>query len=450
MTNNNLDNYFKNDLKNYKNTLSTVSFSAIALSSLLVITGLSGCNNTIRDEGVRDTRSTVRSTSAADDSAATPEGVNQVVEANNQFALSMYQKISSEPSAANNNVFFSPYSLSTAVAMLHNAAEGETKQQIQKTFHYPELSILNPNSAALYNRFNKANTDYKLVTTNDLWVRQDLTPKPSYQDTVQRYYGSEVKSLDFMSQPEASRQAINQSIAEQTQQMIPELLLEGSIKPITVSVLTNAVYFKGDWRDRFWASYDQPFYKLDGTTTEAKIMYQKGFFGYNEDPKVQVVELPYKGDALSMLVVLPKSKDKSAMDSLIKGLTTDQLNQWATTLEQQTVRLHLPKFKMDENYKMKPLLANLGMPRAFAKVGEFKMFGNERDQDLVVDDIYHQAVIKVDELGTEAAAATGMLAEVVSAPAKPPAEFNADHPFMFVIKDNKTGAILFLGQVNQP
>ena len=334
--------------------------------------------------------------------------------------------------------------------MLYNAAEGETKNQMAKTFHYPSLNTLNPNSAALYNRFNQTNPDYKLVTTNDLWLRQDLTAKPSYQDAVQRYFGSEIKKLDFMKQPEQSRQTINQSIANQTNQMIPELLPEDSISPTTVSVLTNAIYFKGDWQRPFDSSYDADFHKLDGSKINTKLMYQKGYFGYAEDKQSQVIALPYKGEALSMLVILPKSKDKAAMDRLIKGLTPTQIEQWSASLEKQEVILNLPKFTLNAGYEMKPLLSNLGMPRAFEKTGEFKMFGNDLDKELVVDAIYHKAVIKVDELGSEAAAATSIIMELTSAPAQPPVEFTADHPFMFVIKDNKTSAILFLGQVNEP
>ncbi|MDO5770490.1 MAG: serpin family protein, partial [Psychrobacter sp.] len=249
-----------------------------------------------------------------------------------------------------------------------------------------------------------------------------------------------------------SRQTINQSIADQTNQMIPELLPKDSIKPTTVSVLTNAIYFKGDWQSPFDSSSDAEFYKLDGSKINTKLMYQKGYFGYSEDKQAQVIALPYKGEALSMLVILPKSKDKAAMDRLVKGLTPTQMDQWSSKLEKQEAIVRLPKFTLDAGYKMKPLLSNLGMPRAFEKTGEFKMFGNDLDRDLVIDEVYHKAVIKVDEVGSEAAAATGIVGIFTGGPVNltPPVEFNADHPFMFVIKDNKTGAILFLGQVNEP
>ncbi|MFZ2554909.1 serpin family protein, partial [Psychrobacter urativorans] len=237
--------------------------SALAITSLLFV--VSGCDSTMK--GTKPTDSVTNTTAnpdklslpdkakskadpqadspvdfiAADDSASTPDGITQVTTANNQFAIDMYQQINGQNQQADDNVFFSPYSLSTAMAMLYAAAEGETKQQIQKTLHYPSMDILNPNSAALYNQFNKPNPDYKLATVNDLWMQQGLTPTKSYVDAVQRYYGGQVTTLDFEGNPNPSRLIINKKIAQHTNQLIPELLPEGSIKPITVAVLTNAV-----------------------------------------------------------------------------------------------------------------------------------------------------------------------------------------------------------------
>jgi serpin B len=335
------------------------------------------------------------------------------------------------------------------MAMLYAAAEGETKAQIQKTFYYPSMDILNPNSAALYNQFNKPNPDYKLATVNDLWMQQGLTPDKSYVDTVQRYYGSQVTNLDFEGNPNPSRLIINKKIAQHTNQLIPELLPKGSIKPITVAVLTNAVYFKGDWQMPFnvQSTSEQPFYNYVGTSPNIKMMRLQEDFGYSEDKQVQVVQLPYKGDDLSMLVVLPKSKDKAAMQQLVNELSVDKIKQWNKDLVTQEVNLHLPKFKLKERYDMKGLLSDMGMSIAFEDKATFKLF----DQPLStkIDEVYHQAVVIVDEKGTEAAAATGIVVSTESASAPPPV-FKADHPFMFMIKDNKTDAILFLGQVNKP
>lgn len=445
---------------------------ALAVSSLLFV--VTGCDSTMK--GTKPTDSVVNTASnpeksslpennkynsdykavskdgfiAGDDSASTPDGIEKVTTANNQFAIAMYRQINGHTGQVDDNVFFSPYSLSTAMAMLYAAAEGETKAQIQKTFYYPSMDVLNPNSAALYNQFNKPNPDYKLATVNDLWMEQGLTPTKSYVDTVQRYYGGQVTNLDFESNPNPSRLIINKKIAQHTNQLIPELLPKGSIKKNTVAVLTNAVYFKGDWKTPFniQSTSEQPFYTHVGTSPNIKMMHTQADFGYSEDKQVQVVQLPYKGDDLSMLVILPKSKEKTAMQQLVRDLSADKIKEWNKDLITQEVNLHLPKFKLKERYDMKDMLSDMGMPIAFNQdKATFKLF----DQPLStwIDEIYHQAVVIVDEKGTEAAAATGIVVSTESASAPPPV-FKADHPFLFMIKDNRTDAILFLGQVNKP
>ena len=441
----------------YKNPTIKLSLSTLALGSLLAI---AGCNNSLVDNQqikqaadkpiVRKTENTSTSKTdknytAADDSASTPKGIKQVVNANNQFAIDLYQQINKQPAQSDKNIFFSPYSLSTAMAMLYAAAEGETKQQIQKTFHYPTPAILNPNSAALYNQFNKPNPNYDLSTVNDLWMRQGLSPIQNYLHTVQRYYGGKVTNLDFKNSPEPSRQTINKTIAKHTKQMIPELLAKDSIKADTAAVLTNAVYFKSEWAQPLGLrGSTQPFYNLNGTTTDTNFMYSIESFDYMEDERVQVVELPYKGDELSMLVVLPKSKEAAAMQKLIANLSTAQINKWTERLESKEIFLNMPKFKLEQIYKMESILTEMGMPIAFSNKADFSLFNDKLP--LAVDSVIHKAVVEVDEKGTVAAAATSIVVRVVSASYN--AELTADHPFMFMIKDNKTDAILFLGQVN--
>ena len=430
--------------------------SALAITSLVL--GVSGCDNAIKNNRTGAVTGMVTPNQSAINhqappievmtTVATPEGIKEVITANNQFAFDMYQQINGQPDQADKNVFFSPYSLSTAMAMLYTAAEGETKAQIQKTFHYPAPAILNPNSAALYNQFNKPNPDYKLATVNDLWMQQGLTPTKSYIDTVQRYYSGQVTALDFEGSPDPARQTINKKIADKTKQLIPELLPKGSIKSDTAVVLTNTVYFKGDWTLPFTAERTsaQPFYNAIGRASTVQMMQQQSYFDYYEDKHIQVVQLPYKGDDLSMLVVLPKLNHKLAMQQLAKSLSATKIKQWRSGLVRQEVNLHLPKFKLDARYQMKKLLADMGMPKAFNNGAEFNLYAD--GPPIKLDEVYHQAVVTVDEKGTEAAAAAGAVGMYVGR--SYPVEFKADHPFMFVIKDNKTDAILFLGQVNKP
>ena len=442
----------------YEKSTSKLIMGMFALGSLIA---MSGCNSSLinsqpmqvvnnkpiasKTENASPPK-TDKDYVAADDSAATADGISQVVSANNQFAIELYQQINKQPKQLDKNVFFSPYSLSTAMAMLYIAAEGETKQQIQKTFHYPPLAILNPNSAALYNQFNKPNPNYDLSTVNNLWMRQDLSPSQTYLDTVQRYYGGQVTNLDFKNSPESSRQIINKTIAKHTKQMIPELLAKGSIESSTATVLTNAVYFKSEWAKPFGVQGGtRPFHNLDGTMSSQEMMYKTAYFDYMENEHVQVVELPYKSNDLSMLIILPKSKEPAAIQKLVADLNSNQVSQWTKQLENQEIFLVMPKFKLQESYSMKPILANMGMPIAFDSRANYSLFNDKLP--LKVDSVIHKAVVEVDEKGTVAAAATGIGVQLVMATHK--AEITADHPFMFMIKDNKTDAILFLGQVNK-
>ena len=442
----------------YEKSTSKLIMGMFALGSLIA---MSGCNSSLinsqpmqvvnnkpiasKTENASPLK-TDKDYVAADDSAATADGISQVVSANNQFAIELYQQINKQPKQLDKNVFFSPYSLSTAMAMLYIAAEGETKQQIQKTFHYPPLAILNPNSAALYNQFNKPNPNYDLSTVNNLWMRQDLSPSQTYLDTVQRYYGGQVTNLDFKNSPESSRQIINKTIAKHTKQMIPELLAKGSIESSTATVLTNAVYFKSEWAKPFGVQGGtRPFHNLDGTMSSQEMMYKTAYFDYMENEHIQMVELPYKSNDLSMLIILPKSKEPAAIQKLVADLNSNQVSQWTKQLENQEIFLVMPKFKLQESYSMKPILANMGMPIAFDSRANYSLFNDKLP--LKVDSVIHKAVVEVDEKGTVAAAATGIGVQLVMATHK--AEITADHPFMFMIKDNKTDAILFLGQVNK-
>lgn len=430
-----------------------IAITALALSSLI---GLTGCQQNIANGTLRitPTPSSIKTNKpsnnisyAANDSASTKEGVNQVIKANNQFAIDLYQQISVQPKQANSNLFFSPFSLWAAMAMLYNAANGETKSQIQKTFHYPALAVLNPNSAALYNQFNTSNPNYELAIANDFWLRQDLTPNPNYLATIKRYYGSQVAQLDFENHPEPSRQLVNKAIARHTKQKISELLAKESISRDTKAVLTNGVYFKSEWQKPLTIKNgSQPFYNLDGTTTKTDLMGSLDRFNYMEDGQVQVIELPYKGSELSMLIVLPKAKGAKAMQSLIKNLNVNQLDSWTQQLENKNISLLMPKFKLEESYQMTRLLSKMGMPIAFSDRADFSLFNDKAP--LTIDEVVHKAVIDVDEKGTVAAASTGVIV-VTPISASYNAEVIADRPFMFVIKDNKTETILFLGQVNQ-
>ena len=375
------------------------------------------------------------------------QGIKQVAEANNQFAIDMFQQLYKEDSKINDNVFYSPYSLSTAMAMIYDAAAGQTQAQIRQTFHYPELSVLHNSSAQLHQHFNQPNKPYRLMTNNGLWLQQDLQPNPAFINNVTNYYGAAITPLDFKNQPEASKNFINQKIANQTDDMIKELLPNDSIESDTVSVLTNAVYFKGDWTSPFRLEYQpETFYTFDQKNPKLTMMSGNRVINYFENDTVQMAEIPYKGDDLSMLVILPKDKTAQGLKRLVNDLSTTRINGWLANTSVEETAIKLPKFKLEKSYKMKDALSQMGMPIAFSNAADFNVFNNAAK--LSIDGIFHKAVIQVDEKGTVAAAATGM--DVVLVMDSHTAELIANHPFVFIIRDKKTNTFLFIGQVSQP
>ena len=371
------------------------------------------------------------------------QGIKQVAEANNQFAIDMFQQLYKEDSKINDNVFYSPYSLSTAMAMIYDAAAGQTQAQIRQTFHYPELSVLHNSSAQLHQHFNQPNKPYRLMTNNGLWLQQDLQPNPAFINNVTNYYGAAITPLDFKNQPEASRNLINQKIANQTDGMVKELLPNDSIESDTVSVLTNAVYFKSEWTSPFRLEYQpETFYTFDQKNPKLTMMSGNRVINYFENDTVQMAEIPYKGDDLSMLVILPKDKTAQGLKRLVNDLSTTRINGWLANTSVEETAIKLPKFKLEKSYKMKDALSQMGMPIAFSNAADFNIFNNAAK--LSIDGIFHKAVIQVDEKGTVAAAATGM--DVVLVMDSHTAELIANHPFVFIIRDKKPTPFCLLGR----
>lgn len=371
-----------------------------------------------------------------------------VVEANNQFGIDLLQQLYRDGSKSNDNIFYSPYSLSTAMAMIYNAANGATQTQVKNTFHYPKLAVLQPGSAALHQTFNQASNSYRLTSSNDLWVQQGLIPKPDFIKAVTIYHGASVTSLDFKHNPEVSRQTINRYIASKTDNRIPSLLAKDSIRSDTTSVLTNAVYFKGEWQSPFTLlnSQYEPFYTFHSKPANVHMMIGVKDVNYYEDSLMQMIELPYKGDELSMLMILPKAKDAQAMKTLVSGLSISTINDWLKQSSIKEISILMPKFKLANDYAMKPLLSDMGMPLAFTDKADFSLFNDTAS--LKIDNVFHQAVIEIDEKGTVAAAATGIT--VVPVMASYNVEFIANHPFIFIIRDKRTNTFLFMGQLTEP
>jgi len=382
----------------------------------------------------------------ADDTGHTQQGVQEVVNANNQFAFDLYSELTKSETG---NIFYSPYSIFAALAMTYEGAKGQTADEMKSVFHFPESSILRSNFAKIYNDINEANKSYDLRTGNALWIQQDYPLLEDYVDRVEKYYGGKAANLDFVKETEKSRQTINSFIEEQTNKKIKNLLPPGSLNPLTRLVLTNAIYFKGTWEWRFEPrnTREMDFYVTPTDTVKTPMMYmepEEARFNYTDLGKLQILELPYRGNKISMLILLPKEN----LNALESSLTLEKLEGWKSKMRKTKLdAVYLPKFEFDTKYNLNENLKALGMPTAFdAENADFS--GMTTAEKIWIDFVIHQAYIRVDEEGTEAAAATatGMLGS------GPPTNiiFKADHPFIFIIQEKDTGNILFLGRVVDP
>ena len=388
-----------------------------------------------------------------DDAGSTSEGIQEVVNANNKFAFDIYSKLDT---AEQKNMFYSPYSLSAALAMTSEGAKGTTADEINSVFHLPEKSTLRPNFAAIYNQINQENNEYELRTGNALWVQQDHPFLEEYRSNVETYYGGKAANVDFIRETEKSRQTINNFIEEQTNNKIQELLPQGVLNANTKLVLTNAVYFKGTWEWEFDTSdtRDQEFKITPSNIVQTPMMYMKpdkATFNYADLGDVQLLELPYKGGDISMLILLPAEN----LDALESSLTAEKLSEYKTQMKEASLdSITLPKFEFDTKYSLADTLSALGMPTAFTPYDPMgsevtaDFSGMDGTRDLFISAVIHKAYINVDEKGTEAAAATGVVLRATSA--MPSNVFRADHPFIFIIQEKKTGNILFMGRVTDP
>ena len=369
------------------------------------------------------------------------EDMQAVADASNQFALEFYSELGDE-----GNIFFSPFSISSAVAMTYEGARGQTAAEMQEVFHFPEEGIMRPAFEEIYYWVNRRNKEYELHTANALWAQEDFPFSAGYFDLIRRHYGGEIINVDFRADAEAVRQRINRWVEEKTRDRIKDLIPQGALDPITRLVLTNAIYFKGTWvlqfdKDR---TVESEFRVTPNETVNVQMMGMSDKkFRYAETGELQIIELPYDGEELSMLVILPKNDWIDTLGSI----GPHKLSELRSVLTEEEVDVYLPKFRLETKYFMKQALAGMGMPTAFSSAADFSgMTGNK---DLNIDEVIHQAFVEVDEEGTEAAAATAVVMKLTSAgPSKP--VFRADHPFMFIIQERESGGILFLGRVSNP
>lgn len=380
-----------------------------------------------------------------DDSGATDEIVAEVVRANNQFALEFYKEIKED----GENLFFSPYSISTALAMTYEGAKGKTADEMADVFGFSiEDSTRQFGFAKIQNQLNKQDKEYELNTANALWAQEDYPFLAEYLGLVEKYYGGKTTNFDFVNQAEQASQTINAWVEEKTNNKIKDLIPEGVLNAMTRLVLTNAIYFKGTWLTQFAPeeTNEQDFKVSETETVKAEMMQLVDTdekFNYFSDEEVEVLELPYTGEDLSMFILLPRENDIAGFE---EAISLEKIEQWQKGLQEIKIDIYLPKFKLKTKYFLPEKLKNMGMLDAFSANADFS--GMDGTRNLFISDVIHQAFVEVNEEGTEAAAATAVVIRVTSV--LEVKEFRADHPFIFFIQDKQTNSILFLGKVVNP
>jgi serpin B len=384
------------------------------------------------------------------DTNSTTDGndIKEAVAGNSDFAFDLYGKLkNNEP---NGNLFFSPYSISTALAMTYAGARGNTEKQMAATLHFtlPNKS-LHSAFGTLQKQLiqDKKSRGYQLFLANALWGQKGEPVLKEFLDLNKDYYGAGITLLDFVNETERSRQIINRWVEEKTKEKIKDLIPPRGVNPETVLVLTNAIYFKGKWRTRFEEKDTKlaVFAISEKNEVEVPFMHLKEDFKYYSDEKMQVLELPYKSDELSMVVLL--SKEIEGITELEKTLTAESLNSLLSKMHTGQVEVYLPKFRITwGSFSLNNALIALGMSDAF-DFAKSDFTGINGKGGIWISDVFHKAFIEVNEEGTEAAAGTGVVM-AWSIPDTP--VFRADHPFVFIIKDNRTGSILFMGRVMNP
>jgi serpin B len=383
---------------------------------------------------------------AQEESAAKKE----VVKGNNQFAFDLYAKLKEEKG----NLFFSPYSISSALAMTYLGARGDTASQMAKVLHFPtEQDKLHPFFSAITTELTSTSQKgLQISIANALWGQKGYKFLDAFTESVRKFYGAGFQEVDFQKDSEAARQTINKWIEEQTKDKIKEPIKPGVLDPATRLVLANAIYFKGNWLRPFDKNFTR---EANFTVTEKEKVrvlmmcvpkedVEKHKFRYAETTDVQVLELPYSGNRVSMVVLLPKKVDGLA--ELEKSLSNETLQKLLSGLapcKEMELEVYLPKFKITSGFRLDSALKNMGMTDAFSS-DKADFSGMTAAEKLFISAVLHQAFVDVNEEGTEAAAATTVFFRCLSS------EFRADHPFLFLIRDNVSESILFIGRLVKP
>jgi len=380
-----------------------------------------------------------------------PADIFYLTDGNSVFAFNLYKLLSQEEG----NLFCSPYSISAALAMTYAGAREDTEKQMADTLQFslsqnqlhPAFNSLDQELASRGEGAKGQDGEgFRLNIVNAIWGQKDYAFLTSFLDTLAENYGAGLRILDFISETELSRIAINDWVSDETEGRIEDLIPQDAISQMTRLVLTNAIYFNAAWQYPFEDGATSPgiFYLLNGDEVTVPMMEQQESFSYTKADNYQAVELPYDGQELSMVILLPNS---GQFETFEKDIEYQQVKDIIENLERREVRLTMPKYEFDSSFGLKRTLIDMGMPVAFSVGADFS--GMTGEKDLFISDVIHKAFVSVDEAGTEAAAATAVIMELTAMP-ETPIEVTLNLPFIFLIRDIETGAILFVGRVMNP
>jgi serpin B len=379
--------------------------------------------------------------------AALPAADSRITPAMNAFTTASYKQLT----RGDANLILSPFNIATALSMALAGARGQTAAEIQSVLHLHYDPTYDAALGALLAELAKAgNTGgNQLHTANGLWVQKGFAILPAFENTLTNNYHAPLTPLDFMANPEAARSQINRWTEEHTKEKIRNLFPAGSLDAQTRLVLTSAIYFYGKWQEPFVTSRTQPapFTLPAGATTQADFMNQTSHFGYAETPAAQILEMRYAGSGIAFDVLLPKTL--TGLPDLEKSLTFESLTGWLGDLPSRNVQVSLPKFRAESEFSLRKTLSTMGMPTTFTDTADFA--GIDPKRGLAISEVVHKAFVDVAEQGTEAAAATGITMRATAMRvSEQPVVFRADHPFLFLIRDTRSGVVLFIGRLMNP
>ena len=412
---------------------------SLAVAALLAVLG--GCNGA-QTEPPAPERAALPQAEAPPPPPAGPPAAD-LAAGQTEFGLNLYRRLGAKPG----NIFVSPASISAALGMVYAGAEGETAAQMEQALRYPSGTGFHEDMGALLRQLPIEAEGRVVRIANALWVQRDFPLRPDFGALVKRHYGGDATQVDFVGAPEQAIATVNAWAEEKTAGRIKGVIQRPNITGDTRLILTNSIYFKGDWLRPFKADHtrQRPFLLPGGRSVQATFMRQRSGFRLLRETGFQALEVPYKGEELSMILFAPERPEGLAQFE--SSLTAEKLSGWIGKLmaeERSDVELVMPKLQLTTRASLVPELQALGMRRAFSNVAQ--LGGIAGPARLRLSDVIHQTFLLVDEKGTEAAAVTAAIAEIVSMPR----QFHADRPFFFLIRDNRSGTVLFMGRISDP